>query len=167
MKRSALFALASLITLSGTVPAIAEMHNPNTVPWPDHSKPVRIGVDIAPQHFGVFTITPKGNGHFSLDLRCENGQRGSRTDGTLHLVFLGGSQELKTADQYCRVDRNEFDPKQEFKNYHQDLDLSGVIDKITHIKISAKATWYPPQRNQPPRPRPPGDQFRQPGQPPQ
>jgi hypothetical protein len=153
MKARALLVVFGLTitSLAATIPrgALAFMPNPNTADWTDHSKPILIGVDLLPQHFATIRITPKGGGKFDFDMRCENGQRGSKTDGTFVLQFLAGDQTLAVYQQYCRVDRPEFVGSQQVKNFHQDLDLSRVIDKITKVRMSATARWTPPQ------PRPP------------
>jgi hypothetical protein len=134
--------------------------------WIDHTKAVSLGAEILSQHYATVTLIPQGNGKYSFDMRCENGQRGSRTDGTWTLTLAGTSGVLKTVTQYCKIERGEFETSHKVTNYHQDLDLSAVIEQVTDVGFSVKGTWYPPRATRPPQQQPVlGDPYRQPGQP--
>jgi hypothetical protein len=79
-----------------TAPALATMPNPNTTPWVDHSKPIKPGVDISPQHFASFEVQPRGKGQFDIQWTCENGMRGSRNDARYVAAFLQGDALLES-----------------------------------------------------------------------
>ncbi|MGJ4907621.1 hypothetical protein ACQR10_27360 [Bradyrhizobium sp. HKCCYLRH2060] len=148
-------ASAATLALNMIAPASANMPSPNFANWPDHTKTIRLGSDIpnTSQHYATFTVTPKGNGKFSIDLRAENGQRGSKTDGTFILTFLAGDREIKTVSQYVRIDRQELTLRHQVTEVHlDDVDLGSDEPSITRIRVDAVGRWTPPERRQPPPP---------------
>jgi hypothetical protein len=155
MKRLLYAASATALALSLAAPASANMPSPNFANWTDHTKTIRLGSDIphTSQHYATFTVTPKGNGKFAIDLRAENGQRGSKTDGTFTLSFLAGDREVKAISQYVRIDRQEFTFHHQVKEIHlEDVDLGSDEPSITRIRVDAVARWTPPDNRQPPPP---------------
>jgi hypothetical protein len=140
------------------LPAVGWTPNPsNPVPWPDHSKPVWVLVDLEDQHYAHVHITPQGS---EAVITCENGKPGSSHRGLYTVEYLAGDQVLADTVAECDLERSGglFTPHQK-KTFPISVGrLPEVIDQVTAIRMHAESTRkvsQPTWATSPPRVNPP------------
>jgi len=148
VKKKLLQARIALVLLMGGVVTImptatfARMPNPDTRPYPDHTKVVTLGVDAARQVFAYATVSPLQSKNYRVQFRCEHGDTGD-SHANYTVKFREGNVDLFTVSQRCdvgsvaainsiKVGHNKYD-----EPYHRDVDLSSVIDKVDNIQLFA------------------------------
>lgn len=154
---SVMLAVFGSLALQGA--ALATMPNPNVVPWVDHSKSIRPGVDSSPQHFAFAEIIPRGSSKYEVIWSCENGQRGSGHDAAYKIEFLGDGEVLASDEWTCHLGRSDVQFRQRREVYPaRELNIAPIVDRVTGVRISARPAppvakdvpSYPPGTTLPP-----------------
>lgn len=127
--RKALLASAAIVGLASTL-AVAEMPNPDVVPWTDHTKQVAFGADYEFQHYAWGFINPPKDGKVVVGLACENRSgRNAPLDFTVNIAFRHGEQEIIVYQFPCHVYTDGV------ARLPFTWDLSDVIDKVDTVSL--------------------------------
>lgn len=132
-------AILAAVGMAGSAgPSQATMPNPSgPIAWTDHSKGIKVGVDLEPQHYATARIAPGDGGHVAVIWTCENGTQGSRNFGNYRLTFYAGDTAVSSSDHQCRLDRGYFTGHMKQEAAPETLDLAESLGQITHVVIAA------------------------------
>ena len=123
-------------TILAISPVLADMPNPITVPWINHSQPPTIfGVD-EPQHFAEI-MGPDRSGVIEVLFTCEN-ERRSNFIGDILLEFREGDKTVASVQYHC-LGRSWTVFHHVKKSHRVNVDLSEVMDRVNNIKMQIHA----------------------------
>lgn len=130
-----LIVVGSILAIS---PVLADMPNPITVPWINHSQAPAtfFGVD-EPQHFAEIE-GPNRSGVIEVLFPCEN-ERGSNFIGNILLEFRQGEKTVASVQYHCQGDRPWTVFHHVKESHRVNVDLSEVMDRVNNIEMQIDA----------------------------
>ena len=119
-------------------PVLADMLNPITVPWVNHSQPPATFSGFnEPQHFAEIE-GPNRSGVIEVLFPCGN-EMGSNFIGNILLEFREGEKTVASVQYHCQAGR-PWTVFHHLKASHRvNVDLSEVMDRVNNIKMQIDA----------------------------
>jgi hypothetical protein len=125
-------------TILANSPVLADIPNPITVPWTNHSQPPAtfFGVD-KPQQFAEIE-GPNRSGVIEVLFPCEN-ERGSNFIGNILLEFREGGKTVASVQYHCQAGRPWTAFHHVKASHRVEIDLSEVMDRVNNIRMQIDA----------------------------
>ena len=114
--------------------AVARMPNPDIKPFTDHSKPISLKAEAAPEHFAIVWVVPQGAGRFTINIKCENEHARERTDAIFYVEFRAGDEILYHFSKECHLPPKKTGPQQT-QLLTDTVDLSQVIEGVSNVRF--------------------------------